>query len=100
MSRLSMMIAVLMTVWLAGCQTDKDRALGAGVALGLAQAVPLPELPADCRRKERSGVKAGDPLDTALIKTDNALGRANARVTRCAGWYDDYKAGLLKGDAP
>ncbi len=49
-------------------------------------------LPTDCRVAERSGVKAGDRLDIALVKTDKALGRANARVGRCAAWYDTQAA--------
>ncbi|MFC6488043.1 hypothetical protein [Nitratireductor sp. GCM10026969] len=51
----------------------------------------LPDQPADCRVREHSGVIVGDRLDVALIKTDRALGRANARVIRCADWYDDIK---------
>jgi hypothetical protein len=53
----------------------------------------LPDLPPDCRRKEASGVREGDRLDVALFKAEDALWRANARVTRCAGLYDRVKAG-------
>ncbi|WP_346908564.1 hypothetical protein [uncultured Roseibium sp.] len=55
------------------------------------------DLPDDCRRQERSGVRTGEPLDTALIRTDRALGRANARVRRCADWHDRVGAGLDEG---
>jgi hypothetical protein len=48
----------------------------------------LPDLPADCRRQSRSGVQAGDRLDVAVLKTDAALDRQNARTLRCAEWYD------------
>jgi hypothetical protein len=57
-------------------------------ALGVAA---LPDLPADCRRREASGVKVGDRLDVALLKSERALGRANDRVTRCAGFYDEVR---------
>lgn len=86
---------------LGACTTNRDRAAEAGARLGAAAAsTPLPDWPARCRRKELSGVLATDPLDTALLKTDNALGRANKRIAVCGDWYDRLKAGLIKGDAP
>lgn len=51
-----------------------------------------PALPADCRIREQSGVKAGDRLDIALLKSERALGRANARVERCADFYEKVVA--------
>ncbi|WP_286202358.1 hypothetical protein [Labrenzia sp. THAF35] len=57
----------------------------------------LPGYPEDCRRKEASGVQIGEPLDVALIRTDQALGRANARVMRCGRWYDEIKQGFAGG---
>lgn len=54
----------------------------------------LPDQPQDCRRQETAGIAVGDRLDAALLKSDRALGRANARVLRCAGWYDDLKGGF------
>ncbi len=56
-----------------------------------------PNLPDDCRKQERSGVRMGEPLDTALIRTDRALGRANARVKRCADWHDQVGTGIEEG---
>jgi hypothetical protein len=53
----------------------------------------LPELPGDCRKTERTGVRKDDRLDAALLKADRALGRSNLRSQRCASWYDDLKAG-------
>lgn len=60
----------------------------------------LPNYPSDCRKEERSGTRTGDPLDVALLRSDRALGRANARVLRCAGWYDEINAGFAgdRGD--
>ncbi|WP_055673624.1 hypothetical protein [Roseibium alexandrii] len=83
---------------MSSCATVEDRATSAGDRLGkaAAEAKPDPALPADCRRKERSGVREGEPMDVALIKTDQALGRANARVRRCAAWHDGFRADLKK----
>lgn len=95
-----------MTVFLTGCVTAEGRLNRAGAVKGEAGIVSsaieelksLPDLPADCSRREVSGVRKGDRLDVALVKTDRALGRANARVGRCAAWYGDLKAGF--SDAP
>lgn len=66
----------------------------AGAAFGrIAAEASWPQLPDDCRKHERSGVRIGDPLDTALLRTDQALGRANARIRRCAGWHDRVQRG-------
>lgn len=53
----------------------------------------LPELPADCRKRESSGVVEGDRLDVALLKAERAIGRGNARVSRCAAFHDDLRDG-------
>ncbi|MEM6381069.1 MAG: hypothetical protein AAF739_00210 [Pseudomonadota bacterium] len=54
----------------------------------------LPPWPPDCRVHERTGVVAGDPLNVATLKGDQATGRANARIDRCTGWYNDLRDGL------
>lgn len=81
----------------AGCTGDSALRLNAAgkakadaglVDQALASGRAWPNLPHDCRERERSGVAPGDRLDVALVKTDAALGRANDRVARCAGWYD------------
>jgi len=66
----------------------RDEAGAAMVDQALA-AARLPDLPADCRRREASGIAVGDRLDVALLKSERALGRANARTARCAAFYDD-----------
>lgn len=87
-----------MALFLSACATDKERAQRAGAALGVIEAQKVwPNLPDDCRKQERSGVRMGEPLDTALIRTDRALGRANARVKRCADWHDQVGAGIDEG---
>ncbi|WP_417708126.1 hypothetical protein [Roseibium aggregatum] len=58
----------------------------------------LPGYPEDCRRKDASGVRIGEPLDVALIRTDQALGRSNARVMRCGRLYDEIKQGYARGE--
>lgn len=57
----------------------------------------LPEYPDGCRRSHSSGVKIGDRLDAALLKTDRALTRANGQIRECAGWYDEMKTGIESG---
>ncbi|MCY0153088.1 hypothetical protein OEG86_13485 [Hoeflea alexandrii] len=54
----------------------------------------IPEYPDACRLTHRSGVKEGDRLDAALVKTDRSLSRANGQIRECAGWYDEMKAGI------
>ena len=94
--------AALILPLLAGCGTDRavrlQEAARSDVASRLVeQAIEagsgVPDLPPDCRRRERSGVAIGDRLDVALLKTDSALGRANARITRCASWHDEIRKG-------
>jgi hypothetical protein len=98
---LSILCAASISLSLTGCASDRAARLAAAER-GRAEASlveealkpqPLPDLPADCRRKEASGAKAGDRLDVAWFKAEDALWRANARVARCAGFYDKVKAG-------
>lgn len=89
------MFAGLMALFLSACGTVEQRLQRAAEKQGqIAAAREHPNLPADCRKRERSGVRIRDPHDVALLKTDQALGRANARVTRCADWNDRLKAGI------
>lgn len=83
---------------LSGCDTAKARLEAIGAAQGKQNAERiLPALPDDCRRYERSGVRKGERLDVALLRADQAIGRGNARVQRCANWYDDMRAGYAAG---
>lgn len=55
----------------------------------------LPELPSDCRVKEaHAPLYVGAEALVVLKQERRALDRANARVGRCAGFYDATKAGL------
>ena len=83
--------------------TRQEDAKQVSQALGVAEAErrtgrTLPDYPADCRRTHRSGVRAGDRLDAALVKTDRALLRANGQIRACAGWYDDFRTGIAAAD--
>lgn len=87
--------------FLAGCTTDKvrieqaarERATAGRVAQALEAAAALPEQPAPCRTKVRSGVRLDEPLEAALEKTDAALGLANARIASCSTWYKGIRNG-------
>jgi len=71
---------------------EKEKADLVDQALAVEQHVELPDLPADCSKREYSGVKVGMRLDEAALRSDVALTRANARVKRCAKWYESTKA--------
>ena len=91
-------LAALLPIFLSACAADRDiraaarqQADASQVGAALAAASVIPDLPADCRAIERSGVNAGDRLDTAVLKADAAAARANARVERCAAWHDQIR---------
>jgi hypothetical protein len=80
---------------LTACGTVDERLQVAAATQGETEATKeLPPYPTDCRLRERSGVRIGEPLDVALLRTDQALGRANARVRRCGQWYAKIKTGF------
>jgi len=82
---------------LSACETADDQLTLAARKTGLTAATShLPDYPENCRKRERSGVRPGEPLDVALLRTDKALGRANARVARCGRWYDTLKSGYAR----
>lgn len=102
------MIVLLILISLAGCAdgrfvaAERERASAEQVedALSVAEEAQrlgrsLPEYPEACRRTHRSGVRGGDRLDAALVKTDRALSRANGQIRECATWYDEYREGLV-----
>ena len=97
-----MALALSATISGAGCANLNKQLAEAGKAKGEASVVDdalalsqrrpdLPEYPDYCRDMERSGVMRGERLDAALLKTDAALARANARPARCAAWYEEIR---------
>jgi len=91
----SMLTALSTLVFLSACAGVEKRLAVAATKEGEIRASrSMPDYPPDCRRKARSSVQEGDRLDTALLKTDAALARQNARTGRCADWYDTLKAGI------
>lgn len=86
-----------MLLFLTGCATSNQTRINEAaktkvaadlVDQALTAARQKDPLPGDCRVWQRSGVKDGDRLDVALLKTDQALTQANLRVRRCADWYE------------
>jgi len=85
-----------MLTFCVACDPTDARLDAAGADRGERNAErTLPALPEDCRFLTRAGVQEGDRLDVALLKIDRALSRQNARITRCAEWYDQLRAGLM-----
>lgn len=95
-------------IFLAGCGTaepalrqafaDKADASLAQEAIAMAEAEREaarrgPQWPAACKRRVRSGVKLGDRLDHATLKTDFALGQANDLLVWCGNWFEKNYGG-------
>ncbi len=87
-------LAALMLALLAGC-AGTDHA--AEIKGQLEATRILPDLPGHCRRLIRSGVRAGERLDIALLKTDAALAQQHKHTRLCADWYDDLRSGFAEG---
>lgn len=53
----------------------------------------LPAWPNDCRALEaHAALKEGDEVRSVLIRERGQLDKANARVGRCSGFYDNLKS--------
>ena len=85
-------MVMCLLILLAGCGTNDHLNKISELEAVIEQSRNLPDYPEDCRKTERTGITSGDRLDTANIKADQAVGRGNKRVIRCAGWYDDLKS--------
>lgn len=90
------MLSVLsIAIFLAGCGTINKAILAAGKQTGEVEASKtLADYPDDCRKTSRSGVRDGERLDAALLRTDQALSNQNNRTVRCAEWYDELKSNI------
>lgn len=86
--------AVLTSLISTGCAGNAVKL--AAVDTGKTQAgVTMPDLPGDCRKQEpHAPLTIGMESRVAIRAERRATDRANARVGRCAAFYDDTKAGL------
>lgn len=91
----SMICALLTVGFLSACAGTEARLKAAAEARGQLQATrDLPEWPERCRQTMRSGVRDGDRLDVALLKTDAALVRQQELARACSRWYDELREGF------
>lgn len=84
---------------MSACGTDRDlirqleqvkaenAALEQAVAIG-SQRAELPAQPQKCRGPVKAGVTPQMRVDAALLRQDDAIGRANALLKACAEFYD------------
>ena len=75
--------------------TAREREAGLveqALAVASQPSAPLPDQPADCPKPETANVKSGERLDIALVKTDAALDRANAKAKACFDWYASIRS--------
>jgi hypothetical protein len=81
---------------ISSCADLHGQLRAAGAVQGSASAgVDLPDLPPDCRVKEpHAPLSVGEEARVVIRMERRATDRANARVGRCAGFYDDLRAGL------
>jgi hypothetical protein len=81
---------------ICSCADLHDQLRTAGAEKGRTSAgVDLPDLPADCWVKEpHAPLSVGEEARVAIRMERKATDRANARVGRCAGFYDDLRVGL------
>lgn len=88
-------LAALTAIFLAGCAGTNGRLERAAQTRGEIEATKaLPDLPAYCLEHTRSGVRVGDRLDVALLKTDAALSEEHRRTFVCAEWYGALQRGF------
>jgi hypothetical protein len=55
-------------------------------------AAQWPELPDDCRVKLSRAGQIGARLDSEYLRLSGLLKAQDARIERCAGWYDAQRA--------
>jgi hypothetical protein len=83
---------------IARSETQKAEAdIVAEVAQASAQVEPLPDLPADCREEEATGVRDSDRADVAIKKLDNVITQERKRKARCIDWFDRLRAARERG---
>lgn len=84
--------ACLAMTLLSSCGTNARLKAAATTQGQIRAGIHLPDYPADCRKQEPQ-VPSGAGADavSVIVGGRSALRRANARVTRCAAFYDDVK---------
>lgn len=91
----SMICALSMIGFLSACAGTEARLDAAAETQGQLEATrTLPDWPERCRQIIRSGVRSGDRLDVAVLKTDAALVRQQELARVCARWYDELRDGF------
>lgn len=102
--------ALLTTLLLSGCVTNKDKASQSVAAAKVVRtaekqveeqrkiadqrvvaALSLPEYPISCRRNVNSNVSPGDNYKVALEKLDASLWEANKVIRRCSDYYSNLR---------
>lgn len=56
-----------------------------------APVVPIPDLPADCKVQESSGVTNQTRIDIAWLQAEAAIQRGNERIERCANLHEKVR---------
>ncbi|MBX5082180.1 hypothetical protein HJB56_05190 [Rhizobium lentis] len=82
---------------ISSCATERLK--DAATTQGQVRApIALPVYPDDCRKKEpHADVAVGAELRSVLIRERAALDRQNARMGRCAAFFDDVKSRYADG---
>jgi hypothetical protein len=83
------MMLIFSTI-ISGCSTT-ERLNKAATTQGVVKAsVVLPDYPQDCRAlTPHAAIDVGAELRSVLVRERGQLDKANARVGRCADFYDD-----------
>lgn len=86
---------------ISGCATSElerlsDARAGTAIASSLEQQIAAArrvddDNPPECGKRVQTGVKLGDDKDVALLRSDQALGKANSRAARCEQWWNDFR---------
>jgi hypothetical protein len=95
-----MALAWLPSLILTGCQSTSERAISAAATRGaLAAGTTLPDLPGDCRHQEPRlpTPQLGQKWRGLYVAANDRIDAGNARVRRCAGFYDGVKVNFGKG---
>ena len=80
---------------LTACDQTQDRIDDIGVAKAQLLATrKLPQLPIYCDEQEVVELRAGERLDSGLMKAYAAVNRANARTRHCSEWYSALREGF------